>query len=157
MSSDILGMIKKIKQNLLSKKKNQGFLLFWKKKNITLCFHLHALLFTASTNRKPSYVSIPPHLLGDLFSHRLNEVVPGWIHGTGEHEVLPDLKTHALMLLRAPSVQQYAHESFCCNTIRTAWMLNKATTLSGYYPAVRQGHELNKMTEQSDTQWQRPS
>lgn len=35
----------------------------------------------------------PSDLLDDLFSHRLYEVTFSGIHGAGEHEVLPDLKT----------------------------------------------------------------
>lgn len=32
------------------------------------------------------------HLLDDLLSHRLHEVVLSGIHGAGKHEVLPNLK-----------------------------------------------------------------
>lgn len=44
-------------------------------------------------------VKPPSDLLDDLFSHRLHEVTLSGIHGAGEHEVLPNLRTHEALSL----------------------------------------------------------
>lgn len=48
------------------------------------------------------------HLLDDLFSHCVYEVLVSGIHGAGKHEVLPNLKTH---ISEPPSAPQYVHQS----------------------------------------------